>query len=100
MIHTTNTIERLYSTIRQYMRSKTVFTGDHAACKAVYLAINIIESLNQKLGTALKPIFNYLWRQLQNLFKSTYTKNLQTLYGTIKYFPYIGKNYRKGVFIY
>jgi putative transposase len=43
MIYTTNTIESLNSTIRKYTRSKTVFPDDNAACKAVYLAINIIE---------------------------------------------------------
>lgn len=43
MIYTTNTIESLNSTIRKYTRSKTVFPDDSAACKAVYLAINIIE---------------------------------------------------------
>jgi putative transposase len=43
MIYTTNTIESLNSTIRKYTRSKTIFPDDNAACKAVYLAINIIE---------------------------------------------------------
>lgn len=44
MIYTTNTIESLNSTIRKYTRSKTIFPDDNAALKAVYLAINIIET--------------------------------------------------------
>lgn len=44
VIYTTNTIESMNSTIRKYTREKTVFPDDQAALKAVYMAIQNLES--------------------------------------------------------
>jgi putative transposase len=43
MIYTTNPVESLNSTIRKYTRSKTVFPDDHAALKAVFLAVSNVQ---------------------------------------------------------
>ena len=43
IIYTTNTIENLNRGIRKYTKTKTQFTDDNAAQKAVYLAIMNIE---------------------------------------------------------
>lgn len=43
IIYTTNTIESLNSSIRKYTKTKTVFPDDHAAFKAVFLAISVIQ---------------------------------------------------------
>lgn len=60
VIYTTNTIESMNSTIRKYTREKTVFPDDQAALKAVYMAIQNLES---KWTRAIKDwglIFNQL----------------------------------------
>ena len=43
IIYTTNAMESLNSSIRKYTKTKTIFPDDHAALKAVYLAIANIE---------------------------------------------------------
>ena len=64
IIYTTNTIENLNRGIRKYTKTKTQFTDDNAAQKAVYLAImNIekkMESAYPELGAGPSSILNHL----------------------------------------
>src|SRR5690606_14654783 len=69
IIYTTNTIENLNRGIRKYTKTKTQFTDDVSAQKAIYLAIqNISKKWNQ-------PIHN--WGLILHQFLTIFEKRCQ-----------------------
>lgn len=60
LIYTTNPVESLNSAIRKYTRSKILFPDDHAAMKAVFLAVSNIQ---KKWKVPLRN-----WGQIVNQF--------------------------------